>query len=262
MAAALMVKTLDEIETMRSSGRIVAEAFRLVERMLAPGVSTLELNDAVEEYIRASDARPAFKGYPSSSPGVKPFPGVICASLNEEVVHGIPSAERKLKNGDIIAIDIGVEKDGFFGDAARTYAIGEVGRKARKLLQVGAEALAAAKSFMRPRVPLSRVSKAIQKCAESNRFSVVRRFVGHGIGRDMHEPPQVPNFVSRSFGEHKFILEVGVVLALEPMINAGGPEVDVLADDGWTAVTKDRSLSVHFEDTVAVGAEGPIVLTA
>ena len=254
------LKTPDEIEQMRIAGRIVGDALRVLEELVRPGVNTLELDRAAEAYARDHGAEPAFLGYPCSAPGGAPFPGTICASVNEEVVHGIPSAERRLREGDIISIDMGVKIGGFFGDAARTFPVGEVGRKSRKLLDAGRDALEAGTKFMRAGTPLSRVSKAIQDCAEGRKFTVVRKFVGHGIGREMHEPPQVPNFVSRHFPERSLVLEEGMVLALEPMINAGVPEVDVL-DDGWTAVTRDRKLSVHFENTVAIGPDGPLVLT-
>lgn len=246
---------------MRPAGELVRRALELVEEMIAPGVTTLEIDRAVEELFVGAGGVPAFKGYPASTSGTPPFPGTVCASLNEEVVHGIPSAERRLSEGDIIAVDVGVQLGGFFGDAARSFAVGDVSRKNRRLLQAGADALAAAVAQMQAGAPLSRVSRAIQQVAEAGSFSVVEKFVGHGIGRAMHEPPQVPNFVSRGFPPRRQKLEPGLVLAIEPMINAGGPDVTVLAD-GWTAVTKDRSRSVHFEDSVAVGPEGPIVLTA
>ncbi|MBN1257066.1 MAG: type I methionyl aminopeptidase [Planctomycetes bacterium] len=256
-----IVKSLEELEIMRSPGKIVGDALRLVESLIAPGVSTLELDQAVEAFILERRGTPAFKGYPSAVKGVAPFPSSICASINEEVVHGIPSAERILKNNDLISIDIGVAKDGFFGDAARTFAVGKPGRKTQRLLETGIKALEEATSFMRPGVPLSRISRAIQDCAEAKKYSVVKKFVGHGIGRAMHEPPQVPNFVSRSFTMRNIVMEVGMVLAIEPMINAGGEDVVVL-EDGWTTVTRDRMPSVHFENSIAVGPEGPIILTA
>lgn len=255
-----ILKTLAEVEQMRSAARVVFEALALAESMLEPGVSTLELDQAVEALIRKSGGRPAFKGYPSPTPGVAPFPGSICASLNEEVVHGIPSVERQLRDGDIVSIDVGVEKDGFFGDAARTFPVGNVGRKVRRLLETGTESLARATALMRPGRTLSRVCREIQSCAEERRYSVVRQFVGHGIGAAMHEPPQVPNFVDRKLRGRDLSLEPGLVLAIEPMVNAGRPEVEVM-EDGWTVRTRDRSLSVHFEDTIAVGPDGPLVLT-
>jgi methionyl aminopeptidase len=261
MSSGPRVKTAEEIEQMRPAGRITAGALELAEKMVAPGITTLEIDEAVEAYILEHGGRPAFKGYPSPSVGVQPFPGSICASVNEEVVHGIPSEQVRLREGDIISIDVGVEKDGYFGDAARTFPVGEIGRKARRLLEAGRDALAAAVKRMTVGGTLSSVSKAIETMAEERKCSVVRKFVGHGIGRAMHEPPQVPNFVSRGFPERRIVLEPGLVLAIEPMVNAGTGDVEVL-EDGWTTVTRDRRLSVHFEDTVAVREDGPAVLTA
>ncbi|MFH0910927.1 MAG: type I methionyl aminopeptidase [Planctomycetota bacterium] len=260
MVAGPILKTPGEIERMKGAGRVVADALQLVGSLIVPGVSTLQLDRAVEDLIRGSGGIPAFLGYPSPTPGVRPFPASICVSINEEVVHGIPSENRKLKAGDIVSIDVGVEKDGFFGDAARTYPVGPLGRREERLLETGAEALARATAKMRPNTPLLEVSRAIQTCAEENHFSVVRKFVGHGIGRFMHEPPQVPNYVARGMPGRNIVLHPGAVLALEPMLNYGTSDVDVL-EDGWTVVTQDRKWSVHFEDTVAVGADGPMVLT-
>jgi methionyl aminopeptidase len=254
-------KSPEEIEIMRVAGGIVREALERIEDLLRPGISTLELDKAVEELFRERGGTPAFLGYPSAVAGVAPFPGCICASINEEVVHGIPSAERRLREGDIISIDVGVEKDGFFGDAARTFCVGEPSRRVRKLLDAGRAALDAACKALRPGVPLQRVSRAVQETAEAHRFEVVRKFVGHGIGRRMHEPPQVPNFVSRGSREGTIILEEGAVLAIEPMLNAGTGDVRIL-DDGWTVVTADGQLSAHFENTVALGPNGADVLTA
>lgn len=260
MTSSPILKTPEEVVIMREAGSAVRDALKLLESMIKPGVSTLELDKAAEELFISRGGTPAFKGYPSSTPGVQDFPGTICASINEEVVHGIPSAERLLKDGDIVSIDVGVEINGFFGDAARTYAVGETGRKAKKLLEVGWSALELAIKAMRPSVPLTKVSRSIQDYVEKNKFNVVKQFVGHGIGRKMHEPPQVPNFCSRHFANSKVILDPGTVLAVEPMVNAGCSEVEVL-EDGWTVVTRDRKLSVHFEDTIAVGPDGPEILT-
>jgi methionyl aminopeptidase len=255
-----ILKTPEEIEIMKVAGRMVAEGLKIAKKLAVPGVSTLEIDQAVEDYFVSNGGVPAFKGYPAADPSVAPFPGTICASINEEVVHGIPSADRVLREGQIISIDVGVKINGFFGDAARSFPVGEVGRKAQKLLDIGMKSLQDGIKVMRPGVPLSRVSKAVQDCVEKNKFSVVRKFVGHGIGRDMHEPPQVPNFVGRRFPEKTIVLDPGSVIALEPMVNAGTDDVEVL-DDGWTVVTKDRKLSVHFENSIAMTKDGPVILT-
>ncbi|MHC4870392.1 MAG: type I methionyl aminopeptidase [Planctomycetota bacterium] len=260
MPPAPILKTAEEIEIMKEAGKAVSDALSLLSSNIKPGISTLELDQLAENLLISRGGIPAFKGYPSTSPEVKDFPGTICSSINEEVVHGIPSAEKKLKDGDIISIDVGVEINGFFGDAARTYAVGNPNRRVKKLLDAGMGALKAAIDSIRPDVPLTRISKSIQDFVESRKFSVVRQFVGHGIGKRMHEPPQVPNFLSSCFASEKVILKPGTVIAIEPMVNAGKSEVEVM-DDGWTVVTKDRKLSVHFEDTVAIGPDGPIVLT-
>ncbi len=243
---------------MREAGRITGKALELAESLARPGVTTGEIDAAVEALIRREGGIPAFLDYPSPTPGVRPFPASICASVNEEVVHGIPGP-RVLKAGDIIAIDVGVCKDGYFGDAARTYAIGEVSRKAQKLLETTAKCLELARNAFRPGQELRKISQAIQIEAEGNGFSVVRQFVGHGIGRNMHEPPQVTNFDSKD-PAGRTLLKPGLVICPEPMLNAGKSEVRVAAD-GWTVLTKDRSLSAHFEDTLALTEQGVEVLT-
>lgn len=254
-----ILKTPDEIDAMRLSGERVAEVLRLMEEMIAPGVTTIELDRAAEAVLRRDGGIPAFKGYPSPNPGVEAFPASICASINEEVVHGIPD-DRPLRGGDIVSIDVGVELNGWFGDAARTFAVGTLSRKMRKLVSVTRECLEKARKRMRPGVRLRDVSGAVQETAEKNGFSVVRQFVGHGIGRRMHEPPQVPNYVSRMFGGGSLRLDPGIVLAVEPMVNVGTDDVRVLKN-GWTVVTKDRSPSAHFEDSLALTEEGVVVLT-
>lgn len=265
MAEKIILKTPAEIEKMREAGRVVAQALDMVGKMTAPGVTTLELDAAVEALIIRAGAVPTFKHYPSHNPRIPAFPASICASVNEQVVHGIPS-ERELREGDIIAVDVGVHLDGWCGDAARTFAVGQVNRKVKKLLDVTENALMAAIDHVRVHRKLHEVSAAVQREVESNGFSVVRQFVGHGIGRDMHEPPQIPNYVC---GPHERLeesfpntrLEVGAVLAIEPMVNMGGSEVLVDRRDGWTVYTKDRSWSAHFEHSVAVTADGPMILT-
>lgn len=255
-----ILKTREEIEAMRPAGRLVASALKMIEEMVAPGVSTLEIDRAVEDLFVRSGGIPAFKGYPSAAPGGADFPASICASVNEVVVHGIPD-ERPLVEGEIISIDVGVELNGWFGDAARTFPVGTVSRKAAKLIQVTRECLERAVGVLRPGIPLKRLSSAIQDQAEKAGYSVVRKYVGHGIGRRMHEPPQIPNYVSRAFGSPELALGEGAVLAIEPMVNIGTANV-LVKDDDWTVYTKDHALSAHFEDTVAIGPDGPIVLTA
>lgn len=265
MAEKILLKTPAEIEKMREAGRIVAQALALVGKLAAPGVTTKELDAAVEALIIKAGAVPTFKNYPSHNPRIHAFPASICASVNEQVVHGIPS-ERELRDGDIISIDVGVHLDGWCGDAARTFPVGQVHRKVKKLLDVTERALMAAIDVVCVNRKLRDVSAAVQKEVESNGFSVVRQFVGHGIGRDMHEPPQIPNYVC---GPHERLddyfpdcrLEAGMVLAIEPMVNMGGAEVLVDRRDGWTVSTKDRSWSAHFEHSVAVTADGPKILT-
>lgn len=254
-----IVKSQTEIDEMRPAGELTARALKLVEEMVEPGVSTIEIDRAVEALIRDEGGIPAFLNYPSPKNGVPDYPASICASINEEIVHGIP-AERTLKDGDIFSVDVGVKLNGWFGDAARTFAVGEISRKAQKLLDVTADCLAKATAALRPGVQLSKISSVVQETAATAGFSVVKDFVGHGIGREMHEPPQVPNYVSRVFPEGRTRLEVGTVLAVEPMVNIGGSAVRLL-NDGWTVVTKDRTLSAHFENTIAIGEDGPIVLT-
>ncbi len=254
-----ILKSKEEIEAMRPAGRIVAKTLKLLREMVVPGVTTLELDQAAEDLIRKNGAIPAFKGYPNFKPGVIDFPGTICASVNEEVVHGIP-CDRVLCKGDIISIDVGANYDGWFGDAARTYAVGEISRKAAKLLSVTEESLNRAVARLKDGVDLGWISAAVQEHAEENGFSVVRDFVGHGIGREMHEPPQIPNFVNKVFRKSGVEIKAGAVLAIEPMVNMGGSAVRV-GNDGWVVTTKDRSLSAHFENTVAVTADGVIVLT-
>ncbi|MDR1612332.1 MAG: type I methionyl aminopeptidase [Planctomycetota bacterium] len=261
----VILKTPADIAKMRESGRVVARALDLVGKMVSPGVTTGELSAAVEELICNAGGVPTFKGYPASRRGIPDFPAAICASVNEQVVHGIPG-DRELREGDIISVDVGVHLDGWCGDAAKTFPVGQVGRKAKKLLEVTESSLKKAILNARPGRKLRDVSAAVQNEAEAGGFSVVRQFVGHGIGRDMHEPPQIPNFVCRS-GETldgeipDLTLCGGMALAIEPMVNAGSFEVLVDKSNGWTVYTKDRSLSAHFEHTVAVTADGPLILT-
>lgn len=245
----IVCKSSQEIERIREAGRIVARALSIVKKNLKPGVTTQLLDKLVEEYIRGTRAEPAFKGY-------RGFPASICASINEGVVHGIPS-DNKLKESDIISVDVGVAKDGYFADAAITVPVGEITAEVGRLLSVTAKALQAGIAQAQVGKRLGDISYAIQKVPEEAGFSVVRDFVGHGIGQKMHEEPQVPNFGLPGQGPK---LEEGLVLALEPMVNLGGPDVKVL-EDGWTTVTSDGSLSAHFEHTVAITSNGPVILT-
>ena len=244
-----ILKSQDEIKRMADSCRIVAEVLKGIKKHAASGVTTKELDDYVEAFILSKSARPAFKGY-------RGYPASVCTSINEEVVHGIPSS-RTLKDGDIISLDIGVYFNGFYGDAAVTLPIGNISPEAKKLISVTEHSLQAGIDKAIAGNRLHDISSAVQQCVESEGFSVVRNFVGHGIGRNLHEDPQVPNFGKP--GEGTMLVE-GMTLAIEPMVNAGGWEVSVL-EDGWTAVTRDRSLSAHFEHTIAITKNGYNILT-
>jgi methionine aminopeptidase, type I len=252
----VILKTAAEIAKMREAGRIVAQALHLMEEMVKPGVTTKELDSAVEELIIKAGGIPTFKDYPSHKHNVPAFPASICASVNEQVVHGIPGA-RVLKEGDVLSVDIGVHLDGWCGDAARTYAVGEIGRKAKKLLDVTENSLKKAIANCRPGKRLHDVSAAVQKEAESNGFSVVKQFVGHGIGRDMHEEPAVLHYGQPGSG---MALQEGMVFTIEPMINQGDRRIKQ-KKDGWTVVTRDKKLSAQWEHTVAVTADGVEILT-
>jgi methionyl aminopeptidase len=238
-----------EIDAIRAAARLVAETLAMLRREVGPGVTTAELDRLAEEFIRDHGARPAFKGY-------RGFPASICPAVNEEVVHGIPGP-RRLREGDIIGLDVGVEREGFFGDAAITLPVGEVSREAAELLRVTREALMQGIAQARAGNRVGDISHAIQAHAERHGYAVVRQLVGHGIGREMHEEPQVPNYGSPGRGPK---LMAGQVLAIEPMVNAGGGDV-VTQSDGWTVVTRDGTLSAHFEHTVAIGPEGPEILS-
>lgn len=234
---------------MREAGRITAAALRVVATAVRPGVTTQELDELAEESIRAAGALPAFKGYHG-------FTGTLCTSVNEQVVHGIPGP-RVLREGEILSVDCGAIVDGYYGDSAMTFPVGEVSEEAKRLMTVTRESLEAGIARCVPGMRLYDISAAVQAVAERAGFSVVREYVGHGIGRAMHEDPQVPNYGKAGTGP---TLKPGMVLAIEPMINAGTPAVQSL-DDGWTVVTADGSLSAHFEHTVAVTESGPLVLT-
>ncbi len=241
----IRLKRPDEIERMRRAGRIVAEVLARIGERVAPGVTTGELNDLAEEIIRGYGAVPSFKGYPPGSP--HPFPAVICASVNEELVHGIPGP-RVLQEGDILSVDVGAIYEGYHGDAAMTYPVGEVDEEARRLLEVTEGALYAGIAQARAGNRSGDISAAIQEYVERHGFNVVREYTGHGIGRRMHEEPQVPNFGSPGQG---VLLRAGMTLALEPMVLAGDYRVRVL-DDHWTVVSADGRLTAHFEHTIVV----------
>ncbi len=236
---------------MREAGRLVGDVLTELAVHVVPGVTTAELDQLAEKRIRKAGATPAFKGYHG-------YPATICASINDEVIHGIPSGRRVLNEGDVISIDVGASLDGYFGDSAITLAVGQVSAEAATLLRVTDESLYKAVEAVKPGGRISDIGYAVQRHVEAYGFSVVREFVGHGIGQKMHEEPQVPNYGEPGRGPR---LTEGMVLAIEPMVNAGKPAVKVLAD-GWTAVTRDGSLSAHFEHTVAVTADGPWILTA
>jgi methionyl aminopeptidase len=250
-------KRPEDLQKMRRSGLLVWKVLSELEAMVQEGIRTLDLEQAAEKMIRDAGARPAFKGYYVPAVGAT-YPFVLCTSVNEEVVHGMPSAKRALKKGDIVSIDTGASLDGYFGDAAITVAVGEVDETTRRLMQVTRESLELAIGQMRPGNRLSDVCGAVERHVVSSGFSVVREYVGHGIGTRLHEEPQVPNYVDPRNGNPR--LKEGMVLAIEPMVNAGRPETRVLAD-GWTAVTRDGSNSAHFEHCVAVTSDGPWVLT-
>jgi methionyl aminopeptidase len=239
-----------EIRRMREGGAILAEVVERLRKMAVPGTSTLEIDEAVEAFIRERHAIPAFKGY-------RGFPATVCISINDEVVHGIPSARRRLRAGDIVGFDLGCIVDGYYADCAVTLPIGAVPAAVQKLLDVTRESLDLAIQECRPDRRLSDVSHAVQRHVEAHGFGVVRAFVGHGIGRALHEEPQVPNFGEPGRGPR---LRPGMVLAIEPMVTMGHYDVRIL-DDGWTAVTADGSLAAHFEHTIAVTENGPDILT-
>ena len=248
---AIVCKSQSEIDKMRRSGHIVRQVLEELRGMVAPGVTTMDLEKAAERKIKELGAKPAFKGYYD-------YPCVLCTSVNEEIVHGIPSTKRVLKDGDIVSIDCGVVLDGYYGDAAITVAVGEsVSSERKKLMEVTEQSLYKAIEQVKIGNNVSDIGAAVQEFVEANGFSVVREFVGHGIGTKLHEEPQVPNFRSRGADTR---LREGMVLAIEPMVNSGRPEARVL-DDKWTAVTADGSSSAHFEHCVAVTKNGPLILT-
>jgi methionyl aminopeptidase len=246
-----------ELDKLRRSGLLVYQILQILKPMVVEGVTTQDLEVAAEKMIAEAGAKPAFKGYYSQAAGTK-YPYVLCTSVNEEVVHGMPSAKRKLRAGDIVSIDTGVQLNGYYGDSAITVAIGEVNDSVKRLLKVTEESLELAIDRVRAGNRLFDVCGTVEKHVVSNGFSIVREFVGHGIGTSLHEEPQIPNYVDRR-GENPR-LKPGMVLAIEPMVNAGKPDTAVLGDK-WTAVAKDGSYSAHFEHMVAVTDNGPWVLS-
>lgn len=252
----IQLKSKEEIETLRRANMIVFEVLETLTEMIVPGVTTRELDRKAGELTKKRGAISAFLGYPSNAPDVPPFPGVICASVNEQIVHGIPN-DTPLKEGDVLSVDYGCQLDGFFGDSARTIPVGTIRPEVQRLLEVTEQALEDAIRQCQVGNRIGDISHAVQEQVENNGFGVVREFVGHGIGRNMHEPPHVPNFGRPGQGR---VLKPGLIVAIEPMVTAGSFETKLL-DDGWTAVTRDGSLAAHFEHSVAITEGGPYVLS-
>jgi len=247
----IICRSAAEISRMRAASQLVAAVLTELEIAVAPGVTTADLDRLAERLVRDAGAVPAFKGY-------RGFPATLCASVNDEVIHGIPSATRKLAEGDVVSLDVGVKLDGYFGDSAVTVPVGRVPEATLRLLKVTQQSLERAIAQVKVGGRLSDIGHAVQSHVEANGYSIVREFVGHGIGERLHEDPQIPNYGPPGRGPK---LAEGMVLAIEPMVAMGRPETRVLGD-GWTAVTRDGSLAAHFEHTVAVTSDGPLVLTA
>ncbi len=243
------IKSLEDVEKIRKASQIVGRTLQLLAQYVQPGISTLELDSVAESEILKTGARPAFKGY-------RGFPRTLCVSINEEIVHGIPS-KRKLKDGDIVSLDLGAIWDGFYGDAAKTFAVGTISKEAQNLIDVTRESLKIAIEQAQQGNRIGDIGFAVQKYVEGHGYSVVREFVGHGIGRNLHEDPQIPNYGKPGQGPR---IKPGMVFAIEPMVCQGGPEVEIL-EDNWTAITRDRSLAAHFEHSLAITEDGPVVLS-
>jgi methionyl aminopeptidase len=252
----IFIKSKRELELMKKAGEILAAALKLVEEAVKPGVTTGELDSIAEKYVLSRKAVPLFKGVPCAIEGGIDFPGTICASVNDEVIHGIPGL-RQLKDGDIISIDIGVSFGGYCSDAARTFPVGNVSDEAIRLIRTTEQSFYEGIKYAVKGNRIADISRAIQQYVESKGFSVVRDFVGHGIGREMWESPQVPNFVTRERGPR---LEPGMTLAIEPMVNQGRHYIKIL-DDKWTVVTADGKLSAHYENTIAITEGEPLIMT-
>ncbi|HSE41013.1 MAG TPA: type I methionyl aminopeptidase [Acidobacteriota bacterium] len=246
----VIFKSQNEIDRIRKASQIVAWTLNVLEAHVQPGITTRELDQIAESEIRKAGAKPAFKGY-------RGFPATLCVSINEEVVHGIPSGDRKLKEGDIVGLDLGCIWEDFYGDAARTYPVGKVTEESHRLLKITEESLMIGIDQARPGNRIGDIGYAVQAHAEGNGYTVVRDFVGHGIGRNLHEDPQIPNYGNRGQGPR---IKAGMVLAIEPMVCQGKADVEVLSDN-WTAVTKDGSLAAHFEHSVAITENGPEILS-
>lgn len=245
------IKTAREIEALKEAGRISAAALRIGGEMLADGVTTARVDDAIRDYIRSQGAEPSFLGYSG-------YPKSANISINEEVIHGIPDNRTVIRNGDIVSIDVGAYYKGFHGDNAATFAVGDVSDEARRLMDVTKESLQRAVAVAVKGNRIGDISDAVQRYVEQNGFSVIRDFVGHGVGRELHEAPEVPNFGKPGHGVR---LVPGMVIAIEPMVSAGAWQVDIL-DDGWTVVTQDKSLAAHYEYTIAITDHAPVILTA
>ncbi|MFO1519753.1 MAG: type I methionyl aminopeptidase [bacterium] len=246
----VVIKSPEEIEKIRRASRVVAKVLSKIKDYIKPGVSTYDLDQLAEKWIRGEGALPAFKGYLG-------YKATLCTSINEEVVHGIPSTKRILKEGDIIGVDCGAIIEGYYGDGAYSFPVGKVSETASRLLRVTEESLDLGIAQMTSDKRLYDIGAAIQRHAESHGFSIVREYVGHGIGTKLHEEPQVPNYGEPNTG---FRLKAGMVFAIEPMVNEGTKDTELLSD-GWTVVTKDRKLSAHFEHTIAITEKGPDILT-
>ena len=251
------IKSKREVEFMKEACRITALVHQEIEKAIKPGISTLELDKIAEKVIRDNGGIPAQKGYPSGEKGVIDFPSTICASINDELIHGIPSSKVILKEGDIVSIDLVTYKDGYHGDAARTYAVGKISDKAQKLIDITKQAFFEGIKYAKPGNRIGDVCHAIGEFVESKSYSVVREFQGHGIGRSMHEDPGIPNYGKAGKGVK---LEPGMTLAIEPMVMAGKPDIFVL-DDGWTIVSEDGELNAHYENTILITEKEPKILT-
>lgn len=251
------IKSKREIELMKEASRVTALVHKVIERMIKPGMTTLELDKLAEKVIRENGGIPAQKGYPSYEKGVPNFPGSICVSINDEVIHGIPSERVIIQDGDIVSVDLVVQKGGFHGDAARTYLVGNVPSDAKKLVEITKQAFFQGIQFAKAGNRLGDICHAIGEYVEKNGYSVVKEFQGHGIGRNMHEDPGIPNYGKAGKG---IKLEPGMTLAIEPMVIQGSPDILEL-DDGWTIITEDGSLSAHYENTILITEKEPEILT-
>ena len=253
----ITIKSKREIELMKEVGKLVAQTYEYIGTIIKPGMSTYELDQLVEKFIRSHGGIPAEKGYPSGVRGVPDFPGSICSSINDVVIHGIPSKNEIIKEGDIVSVDLVIEKNGYNGDAARTYIIGETSEDNKKLVEVTKQAFYEGLKFAKPGNRIGDISYAISKYVWDNGFDVIREFQGHGIGKEMHEDPGVPNYGKAGRGP---VLEPGMTICIEPMVVAGNPDILEL-DDGWTIVTEDGANSAHYENTILITENEPKILT-